>query len=470
MGNPKGCALVCTSHGSARLGLAPDKAGRVHTSLPASGPGSPRLAPGPGRPYRGCTAQRRQRGVARTRRQRSRAAGATRTWFATVADEGLAEATWQLPQDIYLELSADAYAGVPCWMGGAQLWARVTVPIAYYSHYKTRVAPQLPGAAVSLKAIVQVADARARYADFRTGRNCRPTNDRLVCDTGLSKSTVQRASKALRLLGVATEVFRGRQRTRAERMASWRVGDRSRGWASVWALHTTSYPQLTPQPVGSLLSSYLLFLRKKVTTGQAQKPSASTKRGASRPPGHRNRRSRQAVVDPGGYALARQWLRAPQTPRWARRYTPRVWSRSLAAVAAHGWTTEDLHQLLRDWERTGGHWMPAVPYKPIGLVCAAIAWHERNNSLEDRPAAVEVAIEQERFRQREEERRQVRTELDASRAARRAAQSRLGSPAHLAARQVAAEIAARAERKRVAGAEAEHQARAELVARARGRD
>ncbi|GAB4928374.1 hypothetical protein MAHJHV35_47760 [Mycobacterium avium subsp. hominissuis] len=30
---------------------------------------------------------------------------------------------------------------------------------------------------------------------------------------------------------------RGRQRTRTERLASWRVGDRGRGWASVWELH-----------------------------------------------------------------------------------------------------------------------------------------------------------------------------------------------------------------------------------------
>ncbi|GAB4974640.1 hypothetical protein MAHJHV55_54830 [Mycobacterium avium subsp. hominissuis] len=38
-------------------------------------------------------------------------------------------------------------------------------------------------------------------------------------------------------------MLRGRQRTRAERLASWRVGDRHRGWASVWALH--DHPQLT---------------------------------------------------------------------------------------------------------------------------------------------------------------------------------------------------------------------------------
>ncbi|WP_179476094.1 hypothetical protein [Mycolicibacterium vinylchloridicum] len=145
-----------------------------------------------------------------------------------------------------------------------------------------------------------------------------------------------------------------------------------------------------------------------------------------------------------------------------------MWSRSLTAVAAHGWAAEDLNQLLRDWERTGGHWMPAEPYKTIGLMCAAIGWHERNNSLDDRPAALELAMEQERLRRHEEERRQFRAEMEAARVARREAQSRLGQPAHRAAQQVAAEIAARAARKRVAAAEAERQARAELVARVRG--
>ena len=60
---------------------------------------------------------------------------------------------------------------------------------------------------------------------------------------------------ALRLLGVATEVLRGRQRTRTERLASWRVGDRGRGWASVWALHDDAQlarlvGALSPQPEG----------------------------------------------------------------------------------------------------------------------------------------------------------------------------------------------------------------------------
>jgi hypothetical protein len=107
---------------------------------------------------------------------------------------------------------------------------------------------------------VRVARARARYAEYATGRGSRPSNERLAADTGLSVRTVQRADTALRLLGVATEVLRGRQRTRVERLASWRVGDRGRGWASVWALHDNPLISrlvhklgigLSPHPEGS---------------------------------------------------------------------------------------------------------------------------------------------------------------------------------------------------------------------------
>ena len=107
---------------------------------------------------------------------------------------------------------------------------------------------------------MRVAQARAAYADHATGRGSRPTNERLAADTGYSVRTVQRADTALRLLGVATEVLRGRQRTRAERLASWRVGDRGRGWASVWALHDDAQlarlvGALSPHPEGSSVRS-----------------------------------------------------------------------------------------------------------------------------------------------------------------------------------------------------------------------
>jgi len=109
---------------------------------------------------------------------------------------------------------------------------------------------------VSVKSLVAVAEACAVFADHRTGCNCRPTNARLAAMTGLSVRTVQRASTALRLLGVATEVMRGRQRTLAERFASWRVGDTGRGRASVWALHDCRIQSLSPHPGGLRVISH----------------------------------------------------------------------------------------------------------------------------------------------------------------------------------------------------------------------
>jgi hypothetical protein len=143
------------------------------------------------------------------------------------------------------------WAGVPCWSGGAERWARETVPWAYAQRYDTHVRPAMPGNRISLDTLIKVAAARARYADHRTGRDCRPTNATLAGCAGVSIRTVQRASAALRLLGVATEVLRGRQRSRNERMASWRVGDKGRGWASVWVLHDDRNRVLSPQPGGS---------------------------------------------------------------------------------------------------------------------------------------------------------------------------------------------------------------------------
>jgi hypothetical protein len=154
------------------------------------------------------------------------------------------------------------------------------------------------GNPVSLKALVRVAEASAAYADHGTGRDSRPTNQRLATDTGLSVRTVQRADTALRLLGVATEVLRGRQRTRAERCASWRVGDRGRGWASVWALHDNPFINrlirvLSPHPEGSPFRD--IFSRKKVLTTRDRRRGGAGNRGARR----------RASPDGGAVALAR---------------------------------------------------------------------------------------------------------------------------------------------------------------------
>ncbi|MFB1298509.1 helix-turn-helix domain-containing protein [Mycobacterium sp. pW049] len=337
------------------------------------------------------------------------------------------------------------WAAIPCWTGRARRWAHETVPAAYRARYDTQVRPAMPGNPVSLKTLVAVAEARASFADHRTGRNCRPTNDRLAALTGLSVRTVQRASTALRLLGVATEVMRGRQRTYDERMASWRVGDHGRGWASVWALHDSRIRTLSPHPEGSYLNTQI-SCKKSLTTSR-------------RPTGRSSGASRRTAPNTQALTLANRWVCDQQSPAWARRYrTGTPWARILAEVARHGWTPRDLNQLIADWIGTG-HWIPETPHKPIGLLGAILAAHgnpaERPSALEEAREAADLALSRKRISAQLAER-------DAARRAREVGQAALTGAGRQAAMQIARQAAQRAEQRR---AEADRLALGELQAR-----
>jgi hypothetical protein len=367
-------------------------------------------------PYRGSTRFSPRRGTAHT----------APIWIQRAAGHCLD----RVPR-IVLEVDA-AWAAIPCWSGRARRWARDTVPVAYKLRYDTHVRPAMPNNPVSLKSLVAVAEARASFAEHRTGRNCRPTNERLSAMTGLSVRTVQRASTALRLLGVATEVMRGRQRTRAERLASWRVGDRGRGWASVWALHDCRIQSLSSHPEGSPLT--LQTSPKSVLTTQIRRQSTGSSASA-----------RRTTPDNRALALANKWIVDEQSPSWARRYrTGTPWAWVLAKPAAHGWTPRDVNTMISDWVGTG-HWLPESPHKPIGLLGAMLAAH---GDLDNRPAAYEVAREQE---ERAQSRARVAEQLatrETDRAAREAGRAALSGPGHEAARQALAEIRERARRRR----------------------
>jgi hypothetical protein len=368
------------------------------------------------RPYRGSTRFSPRRGTART----------APVWIQRAGGHCFD----RLPR-IVLELDS-AWAAIPCWSGRARRWAREAVPTAYMQRYDTHVRPVMPNNAVSLKSLVAVAEARASFADHRTGRNCRPTNERLAELTGLSVRTVQRASTALRLLGVATEVMRGRQRTRAERFASWRVGDNGRGWASVWALHDCRIQSLSPHPGGSLLASKTS--PKVVLTTHSRRIRAGSSAAARRP-----------GPDNQGLALANRWIADEQTPAWARRYrTGTPWARVLAKPAQHGWTPRDVNTLISDWAGTG-HWLPESPHKPIGLLGAMLAAH---GDLDNRPSAYDVAREQEELALARARVAEQIAASETSRQAREAGRAALAGPGHEAARRALAEIQERARRRR----------------------
>lgn len=370
------------------------------------------------RPYRGSSRRSPRRGAAHT----------APTWIRRAGGH-----CFDRDPRIVLDVDA-AWAAIPCWSGRARRWAQQTVPAAYALHYDTRVRPAMPNNPISLKALVAVAEARASFADHRTGRHCRPSNERLAGVTGLSVRTVQRASTALRLLGVATEVMRGRQRTRSERLASWRVGDRGRGWASVWALHDSRLPWLSPHPEGSHL--VLQNSPNPVLTTSPRKTSGSSAA------------TRRTGPDPRALALANRWIRDEQSPPWARRYrTATPWAGVLTRAAQHQWTVRDVNQLVRDWIGTG-HWVPDSPHKPIGLLGAMMAAH---GNFDERPAAYDVAREEAELAEARQRVANQLAEREDNRRARIAGRAALSGDGREAARRALSEVAERARRRRYPG-------------------
>lgn len=362
-------------------------------------------------PYRGCSTARPVRGTART--------APAMVLRALAASH--APAVGRVCA-ISLDLADCSWAPIPAWFG-AQRWL-AGIPEVYERHYLDRVAPHMPANPVSLDSVLRVAAARAQFADHTTGRNCRPTNATLARLTGLSERTVQRASKALALLGLATEVARGRQRTLEERYASWRVGDRGRGWASVWALHDCRLPRpVSPHP----------------RSGQVIKKTSSNQELTSPP----RRRSGTETAAPrrndAGHRLARQWLLADDTPPWARRYrTAHAWAANLQGAALHGWSARDVNQLIRDF--AGARWLANDPRKPIALLGAMLKWH---GDLGVRPAAAEEAREAQELaavRARMRADQQLRSHNESARVRAVAA---LAGPGRAEALRVAAAAAAR---------------------------
>jgi len=462
------------------------------TSYPESGPyldhlADPRVADVRDRPYRrggelGCFPQpsARYRGSSRTRPRRGQARAPTAVpghvcghQCAAVSPAllravgGREEACRRFCQ-VRLDFGDNPFGGIACW-GGAQAWVELHVPDVYRRGYLATVLPELRatrGGGVSLRAVKLVALVMAQAAEHSTGRGSRLTVAAIMARTGLGESTVQRARTALRLLGVATEVFRGRLRTYAERMASWRVGDRARGWASVWALHPPTPVDKTriicagqtlmaPHPRRGLFSLESSSL-KVVTTGKAVNSGAAPRRSTKK------QRRKLSLPDPRGAVLASRWLRDGRTPGWARKHTPAGWARALAEPARYGWNAEDLNAIITDWATDTG--VPA-PDTPV----AFLRWLLKRHDLAFSPTLLAHARRDQEHAAVQERRDAAAQELDRSAQARATAQADLTGPGRRLAHQVVAQAAASAAERNAAAIRAEHAARIAAVDRARGR-
>jgi len=370
---------------------------------------------------------------------------------------------------VRLTLGDNPFGGIACW-GGTQAWVELHVPDVYRRGYLATVLPELRatrGGGVSLRAVKLVALAMAQAAEHSTGRGSRLRVATLMARTGLGESTVQRARTALRLLGVATEVFRGRLRTYAERMASWRVGDRARGWASVWALHPPTPVDKTrivcagqtlmaPHPRRGLFSPKDSS-EKGVTTDNAVHSRAASRRSTTK------EQRKLSLPDPRGAVLASRWLRDGRTPGWARKHTPTGWARVLAEPARYGWNADDLNAIISDWATDTGQ-VPE-PTTPV----AFLRWLLKRHDLAFSPTLLEHARRDQEHAAGQEQRERAAQELARSAQARAIARADLTGPGRRLAQHVLAQAVVAAGDRKAAAIRAEHAARAAAVDRARGR-
>jgi len=371
------------------------------------------------------------------------------------------------------------YAPVPCWWS-RQRWLQ-HVERVYRRHYLL-LRPRLvavSGGGISLPAVLAVAAAHAAAADFGTGRDSRPVlgqtgGDRgLTAATGLGARTITRARTFLRLAGVATEVQPGRHRTLTERLDSWERGDRARGWTAVYALHhTTTHPvdnlgsigaghtpDGTPPRSGSLPPSS--SEEKMVTTGTERED-----RGAPRPASTRRGRRgrRRAVPDARGVLLATRWCQDLDSPPWARYKTPTTWAALLALPAAHGWTVRDLHRLLED-HTTSGRRVLTHPNNPI----AYLSWLLNQIDLTNRPYAMDDVYAAYEAELAAHHRAAAPAQLAAAAHARRVGRAALHGEAHHQVRDILTQRVQTAAAGKAEKIRAENAARAEFIARIRGR-
>lgn len=338
---------------------------------------------------------------------------------------------------VTLELEPGAYSGIASWRG-AQHWVEIVVRCAYTAEYN-RIRPELvktsktgsvAGGGISLKSLLAVAKVMAGAADFDSGRSSRLSIATLVERTGLGERTVQRARQALKLLRVATEVLRGRLRRKGERMASWRFDDKSRGWASVWALHPRKPVDKTRMSVAGSIQMAPHPRRGQFSIPTSRREVLNTKRSVDKRAASRRKESKgdveKAEVVRKGLLLASKWLSNPRTPVWARRHTPRGWAPALAEPAAHGWTAADLNDAIDAWSKATR--MAPAPKHPI----AFIRWLMKQQDLAFAPHVLaQIAADQEKA---ERERQAAAFEAERNRYASAASED---SPGRQAARFVA---------------------------------
>lgn len=246
--------------------------------------------------------------------------------------------------------------------------------------------------------VIAVARGMAAFADDRTGRDCRPTNERLVELCRVSLSTVQRARRVLKALGLVVELIKGRSvMTRSERIRAWRRGSSHRRIAAVFALCSrrdrrpmaVENPSSAAQPVerdtppSSPKESCSLKLRRALLRGQTEKNDEV----ALRAPSPTSKSRQRSSHDPASRRLAEDvrrrltWLSGVS----ARRMTP-----TLHRFAQAGWTPRDVERAVADVLAARGWRLPRSLTQPAAYLAGLL----REVDPLDRPGALDEYMRQ----------------------------------------------------------------------------
>ena len=319
-------------------------------------------------------------------------------------------ATCWLTCTVHLDPAEGAYAGIPAWNGRSS-WL-VHAESVFRAHY-----PRIrrKGDELSLRrflAVCQVMSAPG-VAEPTTGRGSRLAVATIAKRAGIGATTVERARRYLVLLGLGAEVIRGRHRRYEEQIESWWVGDKSRGWASEWALHPRR-PQPNDPPVdnptqvrGHIQKTGGPPKRHSFSSSTSLKSGVSS--GATHPAGPADGAPRRTLTTTGrragpigahgsGSALSKALRAHPECPGWIRRYSPHAYAAALSRWADAGWTARDVIQHLNDLAAIGFriYDSPRNPVKYLLTLLHRADINERPTVWRDAYAAEEAALAAER--------------------------------------------------------------------------
>lgn len=287
------------------------------------------------------------------------------------------------------------HARLPAWWG-RQHWVDVASQLAI------QLRPQVCKDRHVLPATaLRYARALARYADGRTGRACRPTNERLMADAGLSRTHLKRCRAVLEDLGVLAVVVRGRSiMTYAERIRAWRRGSSHRAIAAEYALIVPRRPQPPADPVEHgppPREAWVARLSHQIS-GSSPNNRPKDERASART--HSQRRPAGPTL--GQIRSRRLAAGLQRRVGWLRATSPRRLT-SLHRFAQQGWTPLDVHQALDEVLRARGWSVPDEVRQPAAYLATLL----REVDPADRPGA-----QFEAMREAELERRRRQYAID----------------------------------------------------------